>query len=313
MAAARGGIGIVCADISGTTRLFHKLGSDEAAYAVERAAKRMERAIEGFSGKVLQTAPDQWVAEFPAADAAISAAIEIQNRVADLLPVSGIKLAVRIGAHWGAAGGDGARAAVVEAARRLLTMAGPSQILTSAPTAEALAPAMRGVLWSCQELALALPDGGEANVYRVQWVEEDEAVLATQRLGAGAVATDTAAAVNVSEPAAAGAGARLCVRVGGRAYLIDQRTPCLAIGRDKKKNDIVIHDPKASREHARIERRADGRILLVDTSTNGTFVLEGNAETRVREGELALGTQGRMAFGHSPRDEDAECLEFERA
>lgn len=300
-------VGIVYADISGTTRLYHKLGTDEASYAVDRAIKRMERAIEGFSGRVVKAAADQWIAEFDAPPSAISAAVEMQNRVNDMLAVSGIRLTIRIGVHWGGAAGSAAgRDAAIEVARRLLTMAGPSQILTCGQTAAALPPDLSGMLWTCDDLLLTLPDGEEMQVYRVQWLEGDE-VAAMQRLES-TVVIDAPPGLDSPVPADPG---HFCIRAGGRSYLIDDRTPQLAIGRDKKRNDIVIRDPKASREHARIERRSDGRYVLIDLSTNGTFVLDGTAETRVRGGELLLGAKGRIAFGHSPRDHGAECLEFE--
>jgi class 3 adenylate cyclase len=310
MAAPNGatGIGIVYADISGTTRLFNKLGTEEASYAVDRAIKRMERAIDGFSGRVITASADQWVAEFDAPDAVVSAAIEMQNRVDDMLAVSGIRLTIRIGVHWGACNPSAScRKAATEVARRLLTMSGPSQILTCGFTAAALPSALSGLLWSCDDLLLTMPDGSEAQVYRVQWADEDGA--AAQGL-ASTVVMEVAAG---SAPERSGAAdGSVSLRLGGRDYLLDERTPQLAIGRDKKRNDIVIRDPKASREHARVERRSDGRCVLIDCSTNGTFVLDGTVETRVRGGELLLGAKGKIAFGHSPRDVGAECLEFER-
>lgn len=302
-------VGIIYADISGTTRLYHKLGTEEASYAVDRAIKRMERAIEGFSGRVVKAAADQWIAEFDAPVQAVSAAIEMQDRVDDMLAVSGIRLTIRIGVHWGgAAGSEVGRDAATEIARRLLTMAGPAQILTCGQTAAALPPHLSGLLWSCDDLLLTLPDGEEMQVYRVQWLEGEEAA-ANRRLESTVIIEPPHGRAEALSPAGP---AHFCIRAGGRSYLIDDKTPQLSIGRDRKLNDIVIRDPKASREHARIERRSDGRCVLIDSSSNGTFVLDGTAETRVRGGELLLGVSGRIAFGHSPRDHGAECLEFER-
>ncbi|HYO26771.1 MAG TPA: hypothetical protein VER68_00740, partial [Azonexus sp.] len=38
---------VLFADVSGSARLFERLGDTEAAYAVERCVKRMERSIAG--------------------------------------------------------------------------------------------------------------------------------------------------------------------------------------------------------------------------------------------------------------------------
>lgn len=308
-----GKLGVAFADVVGTARLVEKLGAVEAGYAVDRATKRMERAAALFGGEILQGAADQWIAVFASADAALDAALEMQRRVADLLPVSGVKMSIRIGVHWGDGDRrtDFRRIEAVEVARRLLTLAGSGEILTCGRTAEVLDKPLQQILWSRQDLRLSLPSGDELPVYSPQWALDDDAMQQQMRetvalpLPAGEPVT-----LIPADDVALQSGS-FCVRAGGKSYLIDERTPQLTIGRDRKVNDIVIKDAKASRQHARIERRPDGRCVLVDLSTNGTFVLDGTAETRVRGGELLLGARGRIAFGHSPRDPGAECVDFE--
>ena len=103
---------------------------------------------------------------------------------------------------------------------------------------------------------------------------------------------------------------RLCVRHRGKAFLLDDKTPVLTIGRDLG-NKLVIDDRKASRQHARVERRGDG-YYLVDTSTNGTFVLlSGRQEVMVRRHEVQLDGKGRISFGNSGNDPLADIAEFE--
>lgn len=84
----------------------------------------------------------------------------------------------------------------------------------------------------------------------------------------------------------------------------------LTIGRDLECKLLVI-DRKASRQHARIERRADG-FFLVDTSTNGCFVtLSGRQEIMVRRHEVQLENRGQISFGNSGNDPSADIAEFE--
>ena len=86
-------------------------------------------------------------------------------------------------------------------------------------------------------------------------------------------------------------------------------TPALAIGRDMQ-NDLVIADRKASRMHARIERRRD-KFVLIDHSSNGTYVtVHGETEIVLRREELALRGRGQVSFGHAFQDDPSEFLDF---
>ena len=73
----------------------------------------------------------------------------------------------------------------------------------------------------------------------------------------------------------------------------------------------MVADRRASRHHARIERRR-GKFLLVDHSSNGTSVrVAGEHEVVLRREELMLRGSGQIALGHSTGDPDAVLVEFE--
>ena len=81
------------------------------------------------------------------------------------------------------------------------------------------------------------------------------------------------------------------------------------IGRDAS-CQIVLSDKKASRVHARIERRRD-KYFLVDQSSNGTYVtFTGEAEIALRREEVMLRGQGRIVFGHSIAESAQETIDF---
>lgn len=70
--------------------------------------------------------------------------------------------------------------------------------------------------------------------------------------------------------------------------------PLIHVGRAAE-NDLVLAHPTVSQRHARLERRADGSLLVVDLgSTNGTFV--DGARVTGRSGVLAR-TGQRIAIG----------------
>lgn len=101
MSATQRRLTVMFADVSGSTALFEKLGDREAMRAVERCLKRMNRSIDGYKGKTIQIVGDELLASFENAEEACQAAIDMQQRIADLPPVSGLKLTIRIGLHSG--------------------------------------------------------------------------------------------------------------------------------------------------------------------------------------------------------------------
>ena len=78
-----------------------------------------------------------------------------------------------------------------------------------------------------------------------------------------------------------------------KEIVLDENATTITLGRDAQ-NDIVIADRKASRLHARVERRRD-KFVIVDQSSNGTFVtVDGEPEIMLRREELMLRGRGRV-------------------
>jgi pSer/pThr/pTyr-binding forkhead associated (FHA) protein len=103
---------------------------------------------------------------------------------------------------------------------------------------------------------------------------------------------------------------RLCIRYRGNAFLLDEKSPTLTLGRGPASKLLII-DHKASRAHGRIERRTNS-YFYIDSSTNGSYVSLGTQkEILVRHGEIELKGSGRICFGASGRDPKADYAEFE--
>lgn len=298
---------VMFADVPGSATLFERLRDSEALHAVERCMKRMTRSLEGYGGRTMQIGGDELLALFDSAEDACHAAIDMQQRIADLPPVGGYKLGIRIGLHAGEvlenrgqASGDAVRTAA-----RVCGTAQRDQILASAVVIAAL-PAHHAISADRAPNPDALSEGGSALLlHQIFWP-------ATGSINANDAAAAPAPAGPHEEPPAPAPEPvdRLCVRYHGKAFLLDGKTPLLTIGRDQS-NKLVVDDPKASRQHARVERRSDG-YYLVDTSTNGTFVtLTGQREVILRRSEIQFTTNGRIAFGTSANDPKAEIAEFE--
>jgi pSer/pThr/pTyr-binding forkhead associated (FHA) protein len=85
----------------------------------------------------------------------------------------------------------------------------------------------------------------------------------------------------------------------------------VSLGRDKR-CQFVLTGRKASRVHARIERRRD-KFFLIDQSTNGTCVtFAGEAEIVLRREEVMLRGSGSITFAHSTAESSKGSLTFIR-
>lgn len=290
-------VGILFADISGSTRLYRTLGNEEAKHQVERCIKRMERSVESCKGTLVSPTADEIVATFATADDTIQAALDMQRRIADLPPVSGVRLSIRIGVHYGSFDPDQPAPAgsAADIGRALLKLAGAGQILTCEMTAASLSKVQQECLQPIGDMVLTTPLG-DCQLFEVK-----------ERTGQGSfrpTATTTNLAADSSE--------RLFVRNAGTSYVIDNTAPRMTFGRDKEAS-FVLHGSKASRHHAVIEKRGRNGFVLIDRSTNGTYLkIDGMAEQRVVDGEAIISGRGKLGFGH-PTDSEGDSAEFELA
>lgn len=290
---------VMFADVPGSASLFEKLRDSEALHALDRCLKRMIRSVEGYAGRVIQSGSDELLVLFESAEEACHAAIEMQQRIADLPPIGGLKLGLRIGLHSGEVTEENGQASgeAVRTAARIGGSARQDQILCSSMMLAELSQ-LTSVAVEAVPNVDALRDGNiELDLRLVSWPKPQ-------------AAPESLASTASQQATKAAPSGRLCVRYRGKAFLLDEKTPVLTIGRDVS-NKLVIEDPKASRQHARLEKRADG-YYLVDSSTNGTFVaLVGAREVILRHAEILFNTNGRIAFGTSNNDPAADIADFE--
>lgn len=289
-------VGILYADISGSTRLYSTLGAEEAKHQLERCVKRMERSIESFKGTLRSPAVDEIIATFPGADDAVLAALDMQRRLADLPPVSGVRLSIRIGVHFGSLSEDqdGLGGSGAEIGKALLNLAGVGQIVTCDMASGSLSKVLQDSLLPIGDMVLSTPLG-DSQLFEIK----DRAAQSAYR----PTATTTTAA-GVSE--------RLFIRVNGAAFVVDNAAPRMTFGRDRE-SSFVLHGSKASRHHATIEKRGRAGFVLVDQSTNGTYLkLDGLAEVRLQDGETTLSGRGKIGFGHTTETE-GDVVEVELA
>jgi adenylate cyclase len=272
---------ILFADVSGSTALYELLGDKPAAKAIEACLNELRGIVAKHDGKVVKTIGDEIMVVFGNGEPACDAAREMQQRVIALPPTAGVKLAIRIGFHFGLVLEDKGDfwGDAVNTAARLAALAKAGQILTSGATANALPAAQRASLRDLD--AIQVKGKHDAvRVFDVMWGDTDDA---TQVAGLA-----SSAKVEV----------RLTLEVGERTMEFPREKTALSLGRDST-CDIVVSEKTASRLHARIERRGV-QYILIDESTNGTYVQIGaDREVLLRRDRVMLRGRGKIAFGTS--------------
>lgn len=299
MSDANSPLSILFADVSGSARRHERLVDAEALRSVDRCLKRMERAVEVFGGRIVKSVGDELMAVFDKADEAFQAAIEMQQRVADLPPVSGVKLAIRVGFSHGPVSEKAGRytGETVNAAAQLSALAKPGQVLTNLQAQATLSPLLKR---STHDLGPVEARGKSPGMNIFEAVEPDTSAPLAK-----------STAINDERTGDYLQGSFLRLRYGGKIVTLNDRKRVIRMGRGAE-SDIVIHDPRASRNHARIELQGD-KVMLIDNSTNGTFVTIGSKpELFLLNEEFVIHGKGRICFADSATNPDADSAEFER-
>jgi len=279
-------LAILFADVVGSTHLYEVLGDDRARDTVQQCLKVMKQATESYGGTVIKTMGDEVMSTFPSADDALNAANQMQQRITNSVRLDASEdthVSIRIGCHYGGVVAEDRDifGAAVHTANRMTSQAKAGQILTTRTLVEELSPQWKALV---RQIDVATPKGqsDEVAVFEVLWQPEE----ATNMLPS----IDPAA-----RPAAASGTLRLRFRdqevlVGGRGKV------SITMGRADE-NDVVIKGNLISRVHARIDA-ARSRFVLVDESTNGTFIQQdAGEELYVRRDSAVLTGSGVISMG----------------
>jgi adenylate cyclase len=291
-------VAILFADIVGSTQLYESLGDDRASEAVQACLKIMRQATENYGGTVIKTVGDEVMATFPSSDDAMNAANQMQQRITNAMRVGPDqhRVAIRIGCHFGAVVVEDRDifGAAVHTANRMTSQAKAGQVLTTQAVVEELTPQWRAL---ARQIDVATPKGqsDEVAVFEVLWQPEE----ATNMLPS----IDPAAK-------AEGGGGRLRLRFRGQEIVVgDSGKPSITMGRADE-NDVVIKGNLISRIHARIDL-ARTRFVLVDESTNGTFIQpDGGEEVYVRRDSAVLSGTGVISMGRVAARGTPLAIEF---
>lgn len=284
----RKNICVLVAEVAGGPGLDVDPQSIEVRHAIDRCLRRIDLAIEANGGKALRRTDASAGACFERCDPAILAACEMLERVQNLPPLRGKRLTVQIGIHYGAMEeGSDEPGEGEQVARRIMAAAKSGEALATGAAVMLLSPATRH---------FAKPENIEREeLTNIGWPVH---VISRQ--------IETV----VSLPPATRLLQRLRIHHQEEILFVDEQHPLLLFGRELG-NDVVIMDPRASRQHARIERRRGG-FVMIDYSSNGSFLIEeGGSERCIKGSESALIGPGRIGCGFSANEVERDLVFFE--
>lgn len=268
---------VLFADVSGSTQLYERLGDAQAFATMTRCLEVARDAAVACGGRLVKTIGDEVMLVFATAREAAEAAVEIQQRMAELAKALELRLAFHVGFHFGAAierDGD-VFGDSVNTAAHLVGLAKSGQILTSAATAAALPAYTRPQLRDLSALTIKGKQQ-DLRVVELVWHATADLTMVGRLPDLKVIEVE--------------------LRHGDSTMTLDAGTRAITLGRDEH-SDVVVKDQRASRLHARIERRHD-KFALVDSSANGTYVtFEGESEFLLHRQECLLKGRGRISFG----------------
>ncbi|MBV1889602.1 MAG: FHA domain-containing protein [Gammaproteobacteria bacterium] len=287
-------LAILFSDISGSTSLYDRLGDAVARPLITACMAQMDSAITGHNGTVIKTIGDEIMCTFLNADDASSACIQMQEDISEGIAIEGTShpMAIRIGFHYGPVikeKGD-VFGDAVNIAARMAALAKGGQIITTKETVAEMNPVHK----SSARLLDRLTVKGKRetiDIYELIWQEEDVTHIATGLFAA---------------PEEVG---RLKLIYEGQEKTLDLSMHPMSMGRGKRA-DMMVNDSFASREHVRIETRR-GKFVLLDTSTNGTYVETQDGSFYLRREELVLRGKGRISLGRELAENPDQFISFE--
>jgi adenylate cyclase len=272
------------------------LGDARAAEVVRLGLDRSRTTIQRFNGRVVKSLGDGLLCVFDDPSAAATAAVELQRETRNPVIADGAVVQLRIGFYAGPiveregdVFGD-----AVNVAARLCGMAKAEGILTTSKTSQ--------LLTRDQQSPLRVYDQTP-----VKGIEESFTIVQ--------LVWDRRSATEMFSLTSAGPAIvafSLTLRYQDREVKLTPATLPFDLGREADCK-LVVTAPFASRHHARIEYRR-GKFMLVDQSTNGTYVIPSTKPDApavyVRDETFPLMGEGLLSLGAKIEQQSEHILRY---
>ena len=289
-------VAIVFADVVGSTQLYDRFGDTRASETVAVCLGVMKDATHQYNGTVIKTIGDEVMSTFPTVDEAMKAAVLMQSRISSESRNEGnIPVSIRIGCHFGPVVQEqnDIFGAAVHTANRMTSQAKARQIVISGETVQKMGADTKA---QTRQIDVASVRGrlDEVALFELLWNPEE--------------ATSMLPTIDWDSKTQAASALRLTFRK--TTVEVSDKHKNVNIGRAED-NDLVIKGNLISRIHAKVELRR-GKFLLIDQSTNGTFVQNVlGEETFVRRDSTELFGEGTIGLGRTEEPGSSLAIHYE--
>jgi adenylate cyclase len=269
---------VLFVDISDSTTLYAQRG-DAIAFGLAKACLDLAAAkVKAAGGRVLRHVGDGILAVFDTPGQSLRAAIEIKQAMEDptcSLESEGVRVHSAMSSGPAVLLEDDVHGDVANVAARLVGRAAAGEILLSGKVYEGLPAELRAKVQLIDEMLLR-------NRPTAVLVYKDVADSQLATLRSGVTRRASTAVMEVTH--------------GDLLFVVSPERPRVTMGRDPE-SDLRIEDHVVSHHHAEIALVGD-RFILIDRSTNGTYVYPDNGPmVRVLREELVLTGGGRIGLG----------------
>jgi len=283
---------VVFADVAGSSRLYKQIGNDEANRQISAIINRLIDATVKHNGTVIKTIGDEVMAHFPHPDDACNAGIDFQFIGEDSLPI-------RVGMAWGNViekDNDLFGQAVNDAAA-VAKIARGKQVITTQQHKDQLHSPITNKLSVFDAVKLK---GGNSitKLYRLDWEPQDSTQSHTVIMTKVSAVQDhlTLSYTNNN-------GSK-------ESFTLTEDNAPIHIGRDGTTCQIAFPTGLASRDHCHIAYHY-GKFVLVDHSTNGTYVENSEGlQVYLRREELPLLGSGVICLGEQVSEDKTYTIKF---
>ncbi len=288
-------LAIVFADIHHSTQLFETYGDIRARKIVAKTLDIITDLITKNGGSVIKTIGDAVMCTFNDPAKAVYVGCEIHKAVNQDLSLSLFEVSVKVGLHYGDVllekndvFGD-----AVNIASRMVDLATANQIITTHAIVEKLP---EDLFLNTRFIDLVKVQGKqkEIEIFEVIWQEDS---------------TDRTTTLSLE---------RLRKKISSNTLVLQYREKKCEVGGNYQKatlgrgeqNDVIVNNKSASRNHASIEFRK-GKFVLIDHSTNGTYIGMDNGEKIfAHREEIHLLGQGIISLGKDISEKPPEVINY---